>query len=121
MDELVRILINALISGGMLAVGMVVGAKLTSRSMVKEVDKWMQQSELFQALKKTVTDQTLIDEATKFFKEARAWISSPEAKNLFVNITELLKELSGEPKVKFELPTKTTKSKLSKTRDGKQK
>ena len=105
-DQLITLLINAGISGVMLAVGMMIGSKLTSRSMIKEVDEWTQRSELFQTIKKLVTDQTLIEKATKFFEEATVLVSSPEAKNFFKNMTELMKTLGEPQKVKLKMPEK---------------
>ena len=104
LEELIPLLVAAALNGTMLAVGMLVGSRLTSKSIVRELDKWMNRSEFFQTIKKTATDQQLIEKATKFFDEATIWITSPEAKNLFKNITAALKEFTGEPEVKIKMP-----------------
>jgi len=103
MDELVTVLIGALINGAMLAVGMVLGSKLTSKSVVKEVDRWLERSETFQAIKTMVTDQTLIEKATKFFEEATILVGSPEAKNFFQNAVELMQRFAKKTE-KPEIP-----------------
>jgi hypothetical protein len=51
-------------------------------------------------------DEQAIEQVTKFFKEASELVGSPEAKNFFRNVTELMKSLSGETEVKVKLPEK---------------
>jgi len=106
LEELIPLLISAALNGTMLAIGMLVGSRLTSKSIVKEIDKWMNKSEFFIEMKGMISEQELIPKATKFFEEATTWITSPEAKNLFINIAKALKEFSGESEVKLELPKK---------------
>jgi hypothetical protein len=103
-DELLVILVSAIINGTMLAIGMVIGSKLTSKSLVKELDKYLGNSKLFQAIKELITDQQLTDKATKFFEEATELVGSPEAKNFFKNITELIKKLSENQHEKTPMP-----------------
>jgi len=102
-------LINAALSGIMIAIGMWVGTRESTKAMRREIQSYVEESETFKFVKKTLTDQTLIEEATKFFKEARTYISSPEAKNLLINATAALKEFSGAPEVKLKLPEKEVK------------
>jgi len=106
MEQLILILIQAALSGVMIAIGMLVGSRLTSKSIVKELDKWMNRSEFFNELKGMISEQELIPKATVFFEEATALVSSPEAKQFFKNATAALKEFSGEPDVKIEIPKK---------------
>lgn len=109
MDELIKMLLGYAISGLMLFLGVFLGSRLSARSMIKEVDKYMEQSETFQAVKKTLTDQTLIEKATVFFEEATKFVTSPEAKNFFEYATAALKEFSSaEPQTRLRIPEKPT-------------
>lgn len=112
-DQLIILIISAILNGAMLAVGMIIGTKWTARSLRKEAEQMLEESETAQAIKKLITDQTLIEKATKFFEEATTLVSSPDAKNFFKNAAELLKEFSGAPEVKVNLPEK--KKSLTKT------
>lgn len=103
-DQLVITVIGAILNGISLLVGLYIGTRKSAKEVRKEIEDMIKTSETAQAIGKIVTDQKLIDEATKFFKEARELVSSPEAKNFFKNVTEVLKELSGEPKVKIKMP-----------------
>ena len=104
MDELILLVLGAIFNGVMLATGMLIGTRLTTKSMIKEVEKMLEKSETAQSVKKLVTDQTLIQKATQFFEEATVLVSSNEAKNFFRNVTELMKDLGGESEVKLKLP-----------------
>ena len=106
MDELILLVLGAIFNGVMLATGMLIGTRLTTKSMIKEVEKMLEKSETAQSVKKLVTDQTLIQKATKFFEEATILVSSNEAKQFFRNVTELMKDLGGESEVKLKLPKK---------------
>jgi len=106
-EQLIMMVVSAVLNGVMLAVGMMIGTRLTAKSMRKEVEDMMEKSETVQMLKKFLTDQTLISKATKFFEEATTLVSSPEAKNFFKNMTQLMRELSSDTSVKFELPKRT--------------
>jgi len=55
-------------------------------------------------------DEQAVEQITGFFKEARELVSSPEAKNFFANVTELMKDLSSESKVELKLPKKEVKT-----------
>jgi hypothetical protein len=50
-------------------------------------------------------DEQAVEQITGFFKEARALVNSPEAKNFFKNATELMKQLS-KPEAEVKLPEK---------------
>lgn len=106
-DQLIILVIGAVLNGLMLAVGMIIGTRLTAKSMRKEVEAMLEESETAQAVKKVVTDQKLVEKATKFFDEATDLVSSHEAKNFFANVTELMKQLGGEPKEMIKIPQKT--------------
>lgn len=102
-EQIIIMILGAILNGVMLAIGMVIGTRLTTKSMMKELEK----SELGKLVKKFLTSQTLTENATKFFEEATILVSSPEAKNFFKNVTELMKDLSDEePEVKLKLPSK---------------
>lgn len=105
-DQIILLIITAILNGAMLALGMWIGTRQSAKSIIKEFDVYLKKSELFKLLTKTLTDQTLLDKATKFFDEATTLVSSEEAKNFFKNVTELMKELSGETPAKLELPKK---------------
>ena len=69
---------------------------------VNKLAKMMQMSE------KLFGNDQAIEQITEFFKEARTLVSSPEAKNFFANVTELMKQLGTEKteeKVEIKLPT----------------
>jgi len=51
-------------------------------------------------------DDKLVEQVTRFFKEAGDLVSSSEAKNFFKNVTVMMKELGGESDVKIKLPKK---------------
>ena len=103
---LIDILIKAALSGASLAIGVYMGARLTPKAMRKEMEDWMEQSELFQGIKKLVKEQELIEKATKFFEEATVLVSSPEAKNFFKNVTKLMKDLGDPQKKRLSMPEK---------------
>lgn len=53
-------------------------------------------------------DDQAVAQITKFFREATSLVSSPEAKNFFTNMTELMKQLGTEKAEEIEeikLPT----------------
>ena len=107
MDEVYQLILGALLNGVMLAVGMWIGTKQSAKAIVKEAEKVLEKNELIKTLKKTLTDQTLLEKATKFFEEATTLVSSEEAKNFFKNATEALKEFSSsESDIKVNLPKK---------------
>lgn len=104
LDELLVILVGAIINGTMLAIGMVIGSKLTSKSLVKEFSKYLDDSKLFQTIKEMITDQQLTNKATEFLNEATELVSSPEAKNFFKNVTQMLKKLTENQHETIEMP-----------------
>jgi len=79
----------------MLALGMYIGTRQTAKEVRRELMSVIEKSETAQILKEILTDQTLIEKATRFFEEATVLVSSEEAKNFFKNVTALMKELSG--------------------------
>lgn len=108
-DELIVLIIGAILNGTMLALGMIIGTRLTAKNMRKELEDAMEKSELVQTLKKLLTNQTLTDKATKFFDEATVLVSSPEAKNFFKNVTTLIATLSKPQATSHPPPPKRTK------------
>ena len=106
-DQIVILVLGALLNGATLAIGMWIGTRQSAKAIVKEVEKVLEKNELIKTLKKTLTDQTLLVKATKFFEEATTLVSSVEAKNFFKNATEALKEFSSsESDIKVNLPKK---------------
>ena len=67
---------------------------------IKRLFKLMEMSD------KLFGDEQAVEQITGFFKEARELVSSPEAKQFFKNVTELMKDLGGETKVELKLPKK---------------
>ena len=98
---------------------MIVGTRLTGDVFEKKLMKIMNKSPTAKSIKKFVKKadklleegktEELIEKVTKFFDSASELVSSPEAKNFFKNVTELMKDLGGEPKVKLRLPKKEVK------------
>ena len=109
-------LIAAILNGVSLAIGMLIGTRLTGDVFEKKITKIMDKSPTAKSLKKLVerTDklleegkaEELIDKVTKFFDNASELVSSPEAKQFFANVTVLMKDLSSESKVELKLPKK---------------
>jgi len=116
MDELVAMMISAVLNGISLAIGMIVGTRLTGDVFEKKVTKILDESPTAKSLKKFVKTadglleegkvDKLIEKVTKFFDEAGGLVSSPEAKNFFKNVTELMKGLGEEHKVSLKMPKK---------------
>ena len=75
--------------------------KLKERPTYKRLVKMMEKSdEIF-------GDDQALEQITGFFREARALVSSPEAKTFFRNATEVLKDFSGkEQESVINLPKK---------------
>lgn len=110
-------LIAAALNGVCIAIGMMIGTRLTGDVVEKKLKKILDESPTAKSLKKFVGTadkmlvegrvNSLITTVTKFFEEATMLVSSPEAKNFFKNVTELMKEFStsGEDKrVEFKMP-----------------
>jgi len=115
MDDLTLSLISAGINGVALMVGLVIGTKLTGRTIEKSVQKIIDKSpllkrvaKLVEALDKIVEDEKAVQEITGFFKTGKELMQSPEAKNFFKNAAELMKEFSSKEtdEVKVKLPKK---------------
>ena len=110
MDETILSILVAVFNGVMLMTGILLGTKLTSRTLTKEIDRYTEKSEMLQTLKKVlmkVEDEKLVEKIVVFFEEATTLVSSEEAKNFFKNATEALKEFSSsESDIKVNLPKK---------------
>jgi len=121
-DALWLTLLSALLSGISLAVGMIIGTRLTGDIFEKKFNKIIEDSPTAKSLKKLLkkTDKLLEDnkldelivKVTKFFEDAGELVSSDEAKNFFKNVTELMKDLGGESEVKLKLPKRKQKKKI---------
>jgi len=119
MDELALIIISAVLNGISLAIGMIVGTRMTGDVFEKKLMKIMKKSPTVKSIAKFVKKadklleegkaEALIDKITRFFDDASELVSSPEAKNFFKNVTELMKDLGGEAKVELKLPKKEVK------------
>lgn len=105
-DQLIGLLIQGVINGVFLMIGMIIGTKLTAKSVRRELDDMLEESETLQAIRKFVTDQKLTGKATEFFEEATKLVSSPEAKNFFKNISEMMRTLSRRPAGEMPPPPK---------------
>jgi heme/copper-type cytochrome/quinol oxidase subunit 2 len=97
-------------------IGVVIGVPKEFNNAFDTIEKRMQKSptakramKLMEMSDKLFGDEQAVEQITGFFKEARALVSSPEAKNFFKNITELMKDLGGQPEVKIKLPKKEVK------------
>lgn len=78
----------------------------------KRVSRSPTAKRLFKVMKmsdKLFGDEQAVEQITGFFKEARELVSSPEAKNFFANVTELMKDLGSEKKVELKMPKKEVK------------
>ncbi|RLI83306.1 hypothetical protein DRP04_01875 [Archaeoglobales archaeon] len=94
-------ILSAIINGCMLAVGMVIGTKLTTRTLKKEILSIMEESATAQTFKKIVEkvdkmlkNQELIEKATTFFDEATKLVTSQQTKEFFEALSSLLKRVS---------------------------
>ncbi len=115
MDQLEITIIGAILNGVSLAVGMIIGTRLTGNVMEKTIKRIMSKSPTFEKVAKMLEmsdklfgDNQAVEQITGFFKEARDLVSSPEARNFFTNITKLMKQLGEEEtgeKVEIDLPT----------------
>jgi uncharacterized protein YneF (UPF0154 family) len=114
-DELTLTIIAAILNGVSLAIGMIIGTRMTGDTLEKKLKKMVKDSPTAQRLLKTIKkldklfgDDQAVENITGFFKEARELVGSPEAKNFFTNVTELMKQLSTEKteeKVEIKMPT----------------
>jgi len=94
-------ILSAIINGCMLAVGMIIGTKLTTRTLKKEILSIMEESTTAQTFKKIVEkvdemlkNQELIEKATIFFDEATKLVTSQQTKEFFEALSSLLKRVS---------------------------
>jgi len=105
--------VKALISGGMLFIGIYLGSKMSARTIKKELLATADESETVQKLKKMLNDpefegnlSKLLNNAAGFFEEAKVLVSSPEAKNFFKNASALVEQFSSESPKLLEMPKK---------------
>ena len=105
--------IDAVINGVMLFLGVFLGAKFSAREIKKALTSGAEGSETVQKLKKLINDpkfeqdlSNLLSSAAGFFEEAKTLVSSPEAKNFFKNATELMKQFSSESPEMINMPKK---------------
>ena len=115
-DQLTLTLIAAILNGVSLAIGMMLGTRMTGNIFEKKfkqiVDKSPTAKRLMKFLEKTdelFGDDKLIEQVTRFFKDAGDLVSSDEAKNFFKNVTKLMTDLSEESEVKLKLPERKKK------------
>jgi hypothetical protein len=87
------------------------GAEKTIDIAIEKLEKKYEVSPTAQRLAKLLEtsdqlfgDDQLVQNVTKFFKEAGEWVSSPEAKNVFKNINKLLKKLTENQNEKTRMP-----------------
>lgn len=107
-----EVIVNALISGTLSAVGLYLGMNLALNRVINKVDKRVRDSpitkrfeDLVKATEKVTGDNQAVDEITKFFREARELAKSEETKNLLRTLTELVKEMSSTTeKLEIKLP-----------------
>jgi len=80
------------------------------KKLNKMIDKSPTAQRFIKLLEKTdkiFGDEQAVEQVTRFFKEAADLVSSPEAKQFFKNVTDLMKELGGsEKKVSLKMPKK---------------
>ncbi|MBA7489936.1 hypothetical protein ES702_00470 [subsurface metagenome] len=100
-DPLTLTLIAAILNGVSLAIGMIIGTRMTGNIFEKKLNKMINKSataqrfmKLLEKADKIFGDDQAVEQVTRFFKEATDLVSSPEAKNFFKNMTEIMKGLS---------------------------
>lgn len=115
-------LITAAFNGLALYLALSKGSKKTAEGFLDVLEKYSKENPTAKRAKKILEkfdemfEKNDIDELIvsikKFFEEASELVSSPEAKNFFKNISEMMKELSGgEEETKIKLPKKPTQKK----------
>jgi len=104
-DQIITLVLGAILNGIMLALGMWIGTRQSAKAIVKEIEAMLERSTVMKSVKGMVTKRNA-KKITKFLDEATKLVSSPEAKNFFKNVTELMKQLEEEPDVKVKLPEK---------------
>jgi len=109
-----------LLNGAFLIIGVYLGEKLTLDGVEKRVRKFVSGSRRVQQLfvvldrvsemlnsPETERDlDRLLTSAAEFFESGKELLSSPEAKNFFVNATELLRQFTKEEKSDLRIPEK---------------
>lgn len=120
--DIIEIIITAMLNGTFLAIGMIIGTRMTGDVFEKKIMKIMKKSPTVKSLAKFVKKadkmfeegkaEALIEKVTKFFDDASELVSSPEAKNFFKNVTAVMKDLSGE-ELDIKLPKKPEKPEKS--------
>ncbi len=105
--------VKALISGGMLFIGIYLGSKMSARTIKKELLATADESVTVHKIKKMFNDpefegnlKKLLDNASGFFEEAKVLVSSPEAKNFFKNASELIEQFSSDSPKLIDMPHK---------------
>jgi len=114
MDELTLTIIAAVLNGVSLSIGMIIGTRMTGDTLEKKMNKIIDKSPTGQTVKKILGqvdkllgDDQAVEQITGFFRDARALVSSPEAKNFFKNAADALKDFSGkEQESVIDLPKK---------------
>ena len=108
-----QMIINAVISGVMLFFGIFLGSKMSARTIKKELLAAADESKTVQKIKNMLNDpefegsiSKLLSNAAGFFEEAKARVSSPEAKTFFKKATELIEQFSSESPEVIKLPKK---------------
>lgn len=116
--DLAEIIVSALISGIIFGVfmyiGMTKGSEKTVDVVLKKIEEKTEKSPTAQRLLKFLEksdelfgDDKLVENVTRFFKEAGDLVSSKEAKNFFKNTTKILEELTGTNEEKLiKIPKK---------------
>lgn len=100
MDELLILLFSALLNGIMLAVGMIIGTRLTADTFEKKISKMIEKSETANRVTRVLREaeeKRILDKVETFFTKATELLESEEAKNLFKNLTVLLARLTQPP------------------------
>jgi len=115
-DQLTLTLVAAILNGVSLAVGMIIGTRMTGDVFEKKfkniVDKSPTAKRIMKLLEKVDVlfgDEQAVEQFTRFFREAADLVGSEEAKSFFKNVTELMKDLSEPQKVGFKMPKREGK------------
>ena len=113
-DMLLVNLISAAISGSFLMIGIYFGERLTSRAIPKIMTETISKapmvaklSEMMEAINSILGNKEKMEKVIGFFEEARNLMTSPEAKNFFINATVALKQFTEKPaetKIELNIP-----------------
>ena len=106
-------IIDAVINGVMLFLGVFLGAKFSAREIKKQLTSVAEGSETAQKLKRLINDpkfekdlSKLLSSAAGFFEEAKVLVSGPEAKTFFKKAGELVEQFSSESPEVLTMPKK---------------